>query len=209
MNVYEAIQARKTIRDFAPREVSLELIEKIISAGFNAPTNNHLRAWHFILLQDKTRRKELLDQVIHPLDAKAATRVVNRWQMSDAEQRAMYIDAIPKQYQMLYDAGCLLLPCFQQVKPLLKPKDLSALNGFASIWCCIENILVAAAAEGIFGVMRIPGEDERKTIKEFCTIPADYEVPCYLALGYPMEGAARARQLEIPVRERIHTEKWN
>ena len=94
---------------------------------------------------------------------------------------------------MLYNAGCLMLPCFRQPSPLLKPKDLSALNPFASIWCCIENILVAAAAEGIFGVTRIPFEAERKTLKQYLSIPPDYEIPCYLALGYPAETASRTK----------------
>jgi nitroreductase len=208
MNVYEAMAARKTIRDFAPREIEQGLVKKLIAAGFNAPTNNHLREWHFVLLQDKARRKELLEQVIKPMGKKGAIGIINRWGLKDKAQREMYIDAIPRQYNMLYNAGCLILPCFCQVTPLLKPKDLSALNPFASIWCCIENILVAAAAEGIFGVTRIPFEAERKTIKEYLNIPPDYEIPCYLALGYPAETANRARQIDISVDERIHTDGW-
>jgi len=208
MEVYEAIAARKTIRDFAPKEIPAKVIEKIIAAGFKAPSNNHMRDWHFVLLQDKSRRRELLDQVIHPTDEKGARRIVNRWGLTDESQRQMYIDAIPKQYGMLYNAACLILPCFSQPSPLLKPRDLSALNPFASIWCCVENILVAAAAEGIFGVTRIPFEAERKTLKSYLNIPADYEIPCYIALGYPAETAQRAGQLEIDPRDRIHTNGW-
>jgi nitroreductase len=208
MDVYEAIAARKTIRDFAPREIEHELIKKIITAGFKAPTNNHMREWHFVLLQDKARRKELLDRVIHPVGKKGSIGIINRWGLTDERQREMYIEAIPRQYNMLYNAGCLMLPCFCQPAPLLKPKDLSALNPFASIWCCIENILLAAAAEGIFGVTRIPAEAERKILKEYLNIPEGYEIPCYLALGYPAETAMRASQVEISINERIHTDGW-
>ncbi|HZW02501.1 MAG TPA: nitroreductase family protein [Anaerolineaceae bacterium] len=208
MDVYEAMAARMTIRDFADREISRDLLTKLVAAGFQAPTNNHLREWHFVLLQDRQRRKDLLDQVIKPLDRKGAIGVVNRWGMTDDVQRVMYIEAIPKQYAMLMTAGALIFPCFCQPSPLLKPKDLSALNAFASIWCCIENILVAAAAEGIFGVTRIPFDAERKTIKQFLAIPEPYEVPCYLALGYPQAGAGRAKQVAIPIEERIHAETW-
>lgn len=208
MDIYEAIAARHTIRQFAQREVSLDIIKKIIAAGLNAPTNNHLREWRFILLQDMAQRKALLDQVIKPIGKKGAIGIVNRWGMTDEIQRAMYIDAIPLQYSMLLDAGCLMFPCFRQERPLLKPRDLSALNGFASIWCCIENMLVAAAAEGIFGVTRIPFETERQTIKQVLHIPVNYEIPCCLALGYPVENAARARQVNIPLDERIRLNGW-
>jgi nitroreductase len=208
MDVYEAINSRKTIRDFAPQEITLSLVEKLIAAGFNAPTNNHMREWHFVLLQDKAKRKELLDQVIKPVGKNGAIGIINRWGLTDEVQREMYIEGIPKQYSMLYNAGCLILPFYHQETPLLKPKDLSALNPFASIWCCIENILVAAAADGIYGVTRIPFEAERKIIGQHLNIPPDYEMPCYLALGYPAENAARTRQVDICLEERIHMEKW-
>ena len=69
-------------------------------------------------------------------------------------------------------------------------------------------MLLAAAAEGIFGVVRIPFEEERKTIKQFVQLPDEYEVPCYLALGYPAVGANRATQSEINMLERMHFNKW-
>jgi len=208
METYEAIFNRRTMRDFSEKEIDSDLIRKIISAGFAAPTNDHLRNWHFILLQDKNRRLEMLRQVIHPVSKKGAIGIINRWQMKDPTQRAMYTDAIPKQLEMLLTAGLLLIPCFKINAPLLKPKILPDLNSFASIWCCIENMLVAASAEGIYGVTRIPWETERKYIKEFLKVPADYEVPCYLALGYPAENGVRARQVEIDLTERIHLETW-
>ena len=208
MDVYEAIAARKTIRDFSPTEIPVEIIHRLIAAGFYAPTNNHMREWHFILLQDKTKRKELLDLVIKPSDRKRAINIINDWGLTDENQREMYIDAIPRQYSMLFNAACLILPCYCQPTPLLAPPDLSALNPFASIWCCIENILVAAAAEGIFGVTRIPFDSERETIKQFLRIPNGYEVPCYLALGYPEETSVRAKQVAIAVETRIHSDGW-
>lgn len=208
MDVYEAIAARKTIRDFSPRTIPQDIIKKLICAGFFAPSNNHMREWHFILIQDKEKRKSLLDQVIKPVGIKGAIGIVNRWGLTDQSQRNMYIEAIPRQYNMLYTAGALILPCYLQPGPLLKPKDLSALNSFASIWCCIENILIAAAAEGIFGVTRIPNESERKTIRQFLRLPDEYEVPCYLALGYPEITTKRAGQIDINPDDRIHFGSW-
>lgn len=208
MDVYEAMSARKTIRDFAPQMINQSIIKKILSAGMMAPTNNHMREWHFVVLQDKEQRKALLDQVIKPVGKKGATGIVNRWELTNESQRQMYIDGIPKQYGMLFNAGALILPCFSQPTPLLKPGDLSALNSFASIWCCIENILVAAASEGIFGVTRIPFESERKTIRQFINLPEPYEIPCYLALGYPAENSGRAGQIKIDPGERIHENSW-
>ncbi len=208
MDVYEAIAERKTIRDFEAVEIGMDVVRKLLDAGFKAPSHNHLRQWHFLILQDKSKRKDLLDKTITQRGKKEATQIVDRWGMTDEEQRAMYIDAIPKQFSMLMEAGCLIIPCFRQQSPLLHPETLSSLNGFASIWCCIENILVAAASEGIFGVTRIPFEAERETMKRFLGVPDDYEIPCCLVLGYPNKAAARTRQKKVRLDERIHVDGW-
>ncbi|MGD9100136.1 MAG: nitroreductase family protein [Anaerolineae bacterium] len=209
MNAYEAIAKRKTIRDFEPREVSLDTVKKLLGAGLQAPSNNHLREWEFIIIQDKSKRAELLNQVIKPRSKGEATELVDSWGLSDELQREMYIEAIPRQFSMLMHAGCLILPCFRQRTPLLRPESLSSLNAFASVWCCIENILIVAASEGIFGVTRIPKEDERETLKRVLGVPEGYEIPCYLALGYPAQTATRTRQKSVLVEERIHVNEWS
>ena len=110
---------------------------------------------------------------------------------------------------MLLKAGCLILPCFRQPYPLLKPEILASLNFFASIWCCIENILLAAVAEGIYGVTRVPcSTEEVNYIKEVVNCPKDYEIACYIALGYPDENAKQIPQHSIRVEGRIHFNKW-
>jgi nitroreductase len=141
--------------------------------------------------------------------ARDSEKLLDKWGLTDQYQRSMYIDAIPKQYRMLLKAGCLIIPCFLQESPLLEPKDLSALNAFASMRCCIENMLLAAVAEGIYGVTRIPLDREIKHLNAALGIPEGYFVPCYLALGYPEENhAGSIRQHSIRAQERMHFNRW-
>jgi nitroreductase len=205
--VYEAIAARRTIRDFQDKPVAHEIVRRILNAGLCAPSNNHMRPWEFIVVDDPETRKAL-PIGIKPVSRAGARAIINRWGLKDTLQREMYLEAIPKQVQMIQTAGVLIIPCFRQQEPLLKPKSLSSLNGFASIWCCIENILIAAAAEGIMGVTRIPFAEESVNLKSVLGIPAEYEVPCYLALGYPQEGAQGAKQHVIEVDNRISFTHW-
>jgi nitroreductase len=207
MDVYSAISARKTIRDFEDRPVEHEVLRRILSAGLNAPSHNHMREWKFIVVDDFETRQALVQSVGARSEADAEAMVDN-WGMTDEVQRRMYVDAIPKQRRMILSAGALIIPCFRQQRPLLEPETLSSLNAFASIWCCIENVLVAAAAEGIFGVTRIPSPADGESIRSVLSIPLDYEVPCYLALGYPKPGAKRAKQHEANADEHISLNKW-
>ena len=208
MEVYEAISARRTMRDFEQREVEMDVVRRIISAGLKAPSHDHMRDWHFAVIQDRAIRMGLLKHTITRWSREQAREIIDGWGLTDEIQREMYLDGIPKQFSMLLEAGCLIIPCFRQETPLLEPETLSALNAFASIWCCIENILIAAASEGVFGVMRIPQAAEVETIRRVLGVPESYEVPCWLALGYPAAGARGAKQIQVRVDERVHLNGW-
>ncbi len=207
MNVYEAIAARRTIRDFAERPVPMPVIEKIVAAGLKAPTNNHLRQWEFVIVEGQEERAKVL-RVKNMTDTDECEAMLDGFGMTDKVQRDMYRKAMPRQFSMLYNAGCLILPFFKVREPLLKPSSLSSLNDFASIWCCIENMLLAAASEGILGVTRIPMQEESEHIQTIIGHPADYVMPCYMALGYPSENASIPEQKVIHAKDRIHINSW-
>ena len=120
----------------------------------------------------------------------------------------MYKDGIPKNYKMLIQSECLILPFFRQKASLLKPKNLSSLNGFASIWCCIENILLAVTNENLGCALRIPFEKETENIFEILKHPKDYFMPCYLAIGYPLPKIKNPDQIKHKIKDKIHYNKW-
>lgn len=207
MDTYDAIRARRTIRDFADRPIPADVLKRILGAGLLAPTNNHLRQWEFVVVDDRQERARLL-RVENMTDPADCDRMLDGFGMTDRVQRAMYHAAMPRQFSMLYNAGSLILPFFRLREPLLRPTSLSSLNEFASVWCCIENILIAAAAEGIFGVTRIPMPEESEHIRKTLGHPEEYAMPCYVALGYPAEGAVRPAQKAPSVEERLHLNRW-
>ena len=207
MDVYEAIAARRTVRDFEDRPIAMNVVERLLDAGLKAPTNDHLRQWEFVLVNDKNERAKLL-RVKDMTSREECDRMLDGFGLSDEVQRNMYHEAMPRQFSMLYHAGCLILPFFKVRAPLLHPTSLSSLNEFASIWCCLENILLAAASEGIFGVTRIPMTEESEHIKNVVGHPDNYVMPCYLALGYPAKHASRPQQKVFRIQDKIHTNTW-
>lgn len=208
MEFYDVINARRTIRDFSEESIDMDVIKRIIGAGMKAPTNDHMRDWHFIVVNDKNIVNKLIKKIPKKVSEKRLAFIMKFWKLNDECQQKMYIDAIPKQYQMLSDAACVLIPVFKQKKNLLQPKDLSALNAFASIWCCIENIFLAITAEKYAYALRIPLGEEVEYTKSILNFPDDYVMPCYIAIGRPAEDAIYATQKEYSIEERIHINQW-
>lgn len=53
MELYEAIYSRRVTRDFKDQVVPDEVLKRIINAGLQAPTHDHLRNWEFVILKTK------------------------------------------------------------------------------------------------------------------------------------------------------------
>lgn len=50
MQFQDVINNRKTIRDFSTKKIDLSIVQKAIENGFKAPTYNHLKEWHFLII---------------------------------------------------------------------------------------------------------------------------------------------------------------
>lgn len=208
MELYEVLEKRRTYRDYSDREVSDEILKRVIDAAFKAPTNDHLRQFEFIVV----RGRENIAKVIAPLIKNMAAFKELVFEVDDSgdkDKMEMFAEALPKQQKMLMESGLLILPFFRQKQsPLLEPVEQSSLNYFASAWCALENMLLAATSEGLGTVFHIPVSDEADKIKEIVGAPEGYEFICLLTMGYPAENAFLPKQKEINIEERIHTNVW-
>ena len=208
MELYEVLEKRRTYRDFSDREVSDEIVKRIIGAAFKAPTNDHLRQLEFIVVRDRENIAKVITPLVKNMEA-FKELVFEVGDTDDEDKMAMFADALPKQQKMLMQSGLLILPFFRQKQsPLLKPVEQSSLNYFASAWCALENMLLAATNEGLGTVFHIPVSDEAEKIKEIVGAPEGYEFTCLLTMGYPAENAFLPKQKEINIEDRIHMNIW-
>lgn len=208
MELYEVLEKRRTYRDYSNKEVSDTTLRKIIEAAFKAPTNDHLRQLEFVVIRGQDKIARIISPLAKNMEA-FKNLVAEVDESDDSDKMAMFADALPKQQRMLMDSGILILPFFRQLStPLLHPAEQSSLNYFASAWCALENMLLAATAEGLGAVFHIPVGDEADKIKRLVNAPSDYEFICLLTLGYPAPNAFLPKQKEIRVEEHIHIDKW-
>lgn len=90
MEFYDAVAARRTIRDFTGAPVEMEAVKRIAAAGLKAPTNDHLRDWEIAVIIDKER----IASILSPIPQKYDKRALQSWKFSDDAQEEMYYDAV-------------------------------------------------------------------------------------------------------------------
>lgn len=205
MDLYEAIYNRRIIRDFKDQIVPDEVLKKIINAGLQAPTHDHLRNWEFIILKTKEEKENVLKNV--KIGIAPTLEVLEKTLVNGTPQQKMYAIAMPRQYSMLMNASHVILPFFKSNSGVLKP-SVSSLNPISSIWCVIENMFLAATAEGLACSMRIPVGKEGEAVAESVNAPKNYLLPCYIGLGYPADNKPEVEQVQYKAEDKMHFGKW-
>lgn len=204
MDFYQAVKLRRTFREWEQTDVPEDTIHRILQAGLMAPSNNHQRQWEYIVLRDKEEKKRALQFV---KDDKA---VLDRFKDESAMKtpaQKMYHYAMPRQYSMLMSAPWVIIPLFPG-QGIFHASYVNNLNAFASIWCVVENIFLAATAEGLGCSMRIPVGEEGKKVCQELGVPENYVMPCYIGIGVPAKESPIMEQTQYSSEQKIHRGAW-
>lgn len=204
MDLIEAINGRRSVRDFSKQEVPFEIIEKSLKAGLKAPSYNHLKQWNFILVKEQsvrlalTQTEEMIEEITDELKQK--------FEGHDALAKSMYLEAIPKQKRMILTAPEVLVVVYRPKTQISKSNRVYDLNCLASVWCCIENILLSLCEDGVFGVTCIP--KNTSAIKNILRIPQELEVAAIIPFGYKDSNAKILPQKEVQLDTVLHINNW-
>ena len=142
------------------------------------------------------------------LNHETALEILKKTLTDGTLQQKMYAVAMPRQYSMLFNASHLILPFFKANSGVMNPTSVSSLNPFASIWCVIENIFLAATAEGLACSLRIPVGEEGPNAAKAVGAPENYLLPCYIGLGYPADDTPAVEQIVYTAQEKMHFGRW-
>ena len=206
MDFYEVINKRRSVRKFEKKEIPDDVFERLIDAAVKAPSNDHMRDWEFIIVKDKAVAAKLLDVIPRECTEDDLLNLEKEQNLIDKAQRATYRYAVPKQYQMLYEASAIIVPLMKNKTDLMHPANISHLNPLVSIWCSVENLWLAAVEEGYGCNVRVPLGNEEEHAREILGFPEDYYMPCFIGIGLPLEENIPELRNTIDGKSRIH---WN
>ncbi|MGA7626931.1 MAG: nitroreductase [Methanoregula sp.] len=172
----DTIYGRRSVRKYADKDVSDEIIREIIRAGTYAPTAVNKQPWRFVVIKNR----KLIDE----LDEKAKKIFVSMFKDSTIPELAVYAKNLAKpEVRILYEAPVFILV-------FTSPDAMNEHD------CALaaENMMLAAHSLGIgscwIGLAAGLGTDEA-FLKE-AGVPKDHKLVATLIFGYPAKGALPA-----------------
>ena len=197
MEFNDVIKNRRITREFSNKEVDSKDIEANIEAGTFAPSNNYLRQWDFVVIDDETTKSII-------------SKCVANYSANPNEPRNPYEDmckyAFPRQRSMIGEAKYLILPVIGE-NNLFKATSNFQLMHYADTWCVIGNMFLSATDLGLECSMHVPSREEEKQIFNLIKCKSGYVIPCIIGIGYPGDNAYYPKEVEFD-KNRIHKNRW-
>lgn len=203
MNVYDAIYARRDVRQFRSDPVADEVLTRLLRAAHHAGSVGFMQPWNFVVIRSPTVRGR-----IHDVFAEANRRAAAQY---NGERAALY-DSL--KLQGILDAPLnLAVTCDRERNgPHVLGRHTMRDTDVYSTCCAVQNLWLAARAEGIgVGWVSILDVDDVKAILD---IPGDIVLVAYLCLGYPAEDRRRPMleevgwQRRLPLGELVFDDAW-
>lgn len=178
MDLYEAIEKRRSIRVYK-KGATEEQLRKIILAGTKAPSAVNRQPWEFIIVEDQKIVDQLAELKYQLNRKKDPHRDKGD---ADAQER----EALNQ--KRFFKNASIVAVC-------------NEVDWERSAWLCIENMSLAAVAEGLGSCITLYWGAEKKEAGKLLGLPDHYELTAIMKMGVPgEEGYSRDKNPWAPRR---------
>ena len=174
--IYRVIEERRDMRHFLPTPVTPEVLGRILAAAHHAPSVGLMQPWRFIRITDHDLRQD-----IHRLVD--AERIRTAHAIGEYENTARMAEFMRLKVEGILDCGELLVAtlCDKREQHIFGRRTMPEMD-LASVSCAIQNMWLAARAEGLgMGWVSI---FEPKELAQLLGIPDDAKPIAILCLGH-------------------------
>ncbi|WP_026926973.1 5,6-dimethylbenzimidazole synthase [Granulicoccus phenolivorans] len=172
-SLYEVINSRRdTRREFTGEPLAEDVLQRLLSAAHAAPSVGMSQPWDFIVVRDPGTLNAFAEHVAHERDTYAATLTGER-----AETFARI------KIEGIRESGLGLVVGYDPTRggPNVLGRHAIADAGLFSVVCAIQNLWLAATAEGL-GVGWVSFYREQ-TLASLVGLPAPVRPVAWLCLG--------------------------
>jgi nitroreductase len=181
--VHAVLRAQRACRRYdATREVDDDLLRRILVSAQHAPSAENSQPVRFVVVRDEAKRRRITE-----LTARAWNGGGRQFSESRLPARMLgEVDALAT--GGLADAPVVIVVC-----ALTDETPAPALD--ASVWPSVQNLLVAAGAEGLGSTLTTLATHFADEVRAALGIPDDVAVKAVVPIGWP------ARPLGPPARK--------
>jgi len=204
VDLSEAMRTAGAVREFTADPVPPEVLHAVLDDARFAPSGGNQQGWHVTIVRDRALRRRIAD-----LSAEVWARYL-------AEQAAGYrafsvVDPAPDDVPVPDDLRPH--PMFERIEDvpevLVISCDLRALAvtdrdldrpsvvGGASIYPFVHNVLLAARARGLGGVLTTFLAAAEPDVAPLLRLPEHHAIVALLGLGTPVHQATRLRRRPV------------
>jgi 5,6-dimethylbenzimidazole synthase len=205
--LYKTIFSRRDVRShfIAGRAIPNDVLVKVLNAAHHAPSVGFSQPWNFILIKDLSIRQQVKESFL-----KERQKSVSMLD-DDKQRQEKYLSL---KLEGIIESAINICVTYDPSRfgPFVLGRTSIAETGVYSVCCAIQNLWLAARAEGlgVGWVSILTNEDLRKIL----LIPEHVRPIAYLCLGYvrefannpDLENAGWLSRLELS--EVICYEKW-
>jgi 5,6-dimethylbenzimidazole synthase len=174
--IYKVIAERRDMRHFLPTPIAPEILTKLLEAAHHAPSVGLMQPWRFIRISDPELRKSIHQQVDEE-------RIKTAKAIGEYETTTRMAEFMRLKVEGVLDCGEILIAtlCNHRENHIFGRRTLPEMD-IASVSCAIQNLWLAARAEGI-GMGWVSIFDPVKLAK-LLNIPDGAKPIAILCLGY-------------------------
>jgi 5,6-dimethylbenzimidazole synthase len=174
--IYKVIAERRDMRHFLPTPIAPELLQKLLQAAHHAPSVGLMQPWRFIRISDTDLRNR-----IHALVDEERKHTAQA--IGESEDTARMAEFMRLKVEGILDCGEVLVAtlCDQREKHIFGRRTLPEMD-LASVSCAIQNLWLAARAEGI-GMGWVSLFDPQQ-LAQLLGMPVGAKPVAILCLGY-------------------------
>lgn len=172
MSLGEAMFSQRAIRRFKPDPIPEEDINAALEAATKAPNGSNLQPWRFMVIRDAELKQKFAGLYHEAWWAKRRDQGIFP---EDIPPGKGTIQSARRLADEIGDAPVIVLVCATS-------RDVGAM---ASVIPAAQNLLLAARAQGIGGVLTTLHPDVDDRVHELFNMPDEAQVVYCIPLGYP------------------------
>jgi nitroreductase len=204
VDLIDTLRSTSAVREFRPAPVPDEVLARILDTARFAPSGGNRQGWRLVVVQDPEIRRRLRDLYLDGWYEYLAIMLagLTPWApVTDRSAEASALASAPRLAEQAREAGGrgfaeqldevpVLLALFADLRAVAavdRDHARYTFAGGASIYPFAWNVLLAARAEGLGGVITTMPIRREGELKVVLGAPDELALAAVIALGYPRE----------------------